>query len=82
MRANIKSMVNSRSSITRLNTVAAIAEINITNNNHFSDAWFRSDILGCLNGADIDFIDKSANGDEFGIVVVHQTMPTESVVLD
>ena len=35
-----------------------------------------------LNGADIEFIDPSTNDGEYGIVAVHLTTPTGSVILD
>ena len=38
--------------------------------------------MGGLNGADIEFIDPSTNDGEYGIVAVHLTTPTGSVVLD
>lgn len=50
--------------------------------NHLSDSWFKSEILDGLNGADIEFIDPSTNDAEYGIVAVHLTTPTGSVVLD
>jgi SAM-dependent methyltransferase len=47
-----------------------------------SDSWFKTEILGGLNGADVEFVDPSANDGEYGIVAVHLTTPTGSVVLD
>jgi hypothetical protein len=47
-----------------------------------ADSWFKSEILGGLNGADVEFIDPSTNDGEYGIVAVHLTTPTGSVVLD
>jgi hypothetical protein len=32
--------------------------------------------------ADVEFVDPSANDGEYGIVAVHLTIPTGSVVLD
>jgi hypothetical protein len=62
--------------------VAAIEKITIAVTDHLSDSWFKSEILGGLNGADIEFIDPSANDCEYGIVAVHLTTPKGSVVLD
>jgi hypothetical protein len=38
-------------------------------------------ILSGLNGANVEFIDPSTNDGEYGIVTVHLTTPTGSVVL-
>jgi hypothetical protein len=62
--------------------VAAIEKITIADTDHLSDSWFKTEILGGLNGADIEFIDPSANDGECGIVAVHLTTPAGSVVLD
>ena len=62
--------------------VAAIEKITIADTDHLSDFWFKLEILGGLNGADVEFIDLSANDGEYGIVAVHLTTPTGSVVLD
>jgi hypothetical protein len=35
-----------------------------------------------LNGADVEFVDPSANDGENGIVAVHLTTPAGSVILD
>jgi hypothetical protein len=35
-----------------------------------------------LNGADVEFIDPSANDGEYGIVAVHLTTPSGAVRLD
>jgi hypothetical protein len=43
---------------------------------------FKSEILGGLNGASVDFVDPSTNDGEYGIVSVHLKTPTGSVVLD
>jgi len=37
--------------------VAAIEKITIADTDHLADSWFKSEILGALNGADIEFID-------------------------
>jgi hypothetical protein len=62
--------------------VAAIEKITIADTDHLADSWFKSEILGGLNGADVEFIDPSTNDGEYGIVAVHLTTPTGSVVLD
>jgi hypothetical protein len=49
---------------------------------HLSDSWFKTEILGRLNVAEIEFIDPSANGGEYGIVAVHLTTPTGFVGVD
>jgi hypothetical protein len=62
--------------------VAAIEKITIVDPDHLSDSCFKSEILGGLNGADIEYIDPSANVGEYGIVAAQQTTPSGSVVLD
>ena len=62
--------------------VAAIEKITIADTDHLSDSWFKTEILGGLNGADVEFIDPSANDGEYGIVAVHLKTPSGSVVLD
>ena len=62
--------------------VAAIEKITIADTDHLSDSWFKTEILGGLNGADVEFVDPSANDGEYGIVAVHLMTPTGSVVLD
>jgi hypothetical protein len=62
--------------------VAAIEKITIADTDHLSDSWFKSEILDGLNGANIEFIDPSTNDGEYGIVAVHLTTPTGSVILD
>ena len=62
--------------------VAAIEKITIADTDHLSDSWFKTEILGGLNGADVEFVDPSANDGEYGIVAVQLTTPTRSVVLD
>ena len=62
--------------------VAAIEKITIADTDHLSDSWFKTEILGGLNGADIEFIDPSANDGEYGIVAVHLMTPSGSVALD
>ena len=62
--------------------VAAIEKITIADTDHLSDSWFKTEILAGLNGTDLEFIDPSTNDGEYGIVAVHLTTPTGSVVLD
>ena len=62
--------------------VAAIEKITIADTDHLADSWFKTEILDGLKGADIEFIDPSTNDGEYGIVSVHLTTPTGSVVLD
>ena len=62
--------------------VPAIEKITIADTDHLSDSWFKTEILGRLNGADVEFVDPSANDGEYGIVAVHLTTPTGSVILD
>jgi hypothetical protein len=62
--------------------VAAIEKITIADTDHLADSWFKTEILGGLNGADVEFIDPSTNDGEYGIVAVHLTTPKGSVVLD
>ncbi len=62
--------------------VASIEKITIADTDHLSDSWFKTEILGGLNGADVEFVDPSANDGEYGIVAVQLTTPTGSVVLD
>jgi hypothetical protein len=56
--------------------VAAIEKITIADKDHLADSWFKTEILGGLNGATIDFVDPSTNEGESGIVAVHLTTPT------
>jgi hypothetical protein len=62
--------------------VAAIEKVTIADTAHLSDSWFKREILGGLNGADVEFIDPSANDGECGIVAVHLLTSTGSVILD
>jgi hypothetical protein len=62
--------------------VAAIEKITIAVTDHLSDSWFESEILCGLNGADVEFVDPSANDGECGIVGVHLTTPSGVVRLD
>ena len=62
--------------------VAAIEKITIADTDHLSESWFKTEILAGLNGTDLEFIDPATNEGESGIVAVHLTTPTGSVVLD
>ena len=62
--------------------MAAIETITIADTDHLSDSWFKTEILGGLNGAAVDFIDPSANEGEYGIVALHLSTPAGSVILD
>ena len=62
--------------------VAAIQMITIADTDHSSDSWFKTKILGGLNGADVEFIDPVTNDGEYGIVAVHLTTPSGVVTLD
>ncbi len=62
--------------------VAAIEKIAIADTDHLADSWFKSEILGGLNGADVEFIDPSTNYSEYGIVAVHLATPRCVVRLD
>lgn len=42
-------------------------------NDHLTDSWFKSEILGELNGADVEFINPSAFDSEHGVVGVRLT---------
>jgi hypothetical protein len=62
--------------------VAAIEKITIADTDHLSESWFKTEILDGLNGADIEFIDRSTNDGESGIVAVHLVTPGGVVRLD
>jgi hypothetical protein len=62
--------------------VAAIEKITIADTDQLSDSWFKAEILNGLDGADIEFIDPSANDGESGIVAVHLKTPSGVVRLD
>ena len=47
-----------------------------------SDSWFKTEILGGLNGTDLEFIDPSTNDGESGIVAVQLATPSGVVRLD
>ncbi len=62
--------------------VAAIEKITIADTDHLSESWYKSEILGGLNGADVEFVDPSTDYGEYGIVAVHLTTPSGVVRLD
>jgi hypothetical protein len=62
--------------------VAAIEKITIADTDHLADSWIETEILDGLSGADIEFIDPSANHGEYGIVAVHLMTPSGVVRLD
>jgi hypothetical protein len=62
--------------------VAAIEKITIADTDHLADSWIKTEILGGLNVADVEFVDPSANDGEFGIVAVHLVTPNGVVRLD
>ena len=62
--------------------VASIEKITIADSDQLSDSWFKTEILAGLNGADVEFVDPSANDGECGIVAVHLMTPGGFVRLD
>jgi hypothetical protein len=40
----------------------------LAHTDHLSDSWFKTEILGGLNGANIKFIDPSANDGQYGML--------------
>ncbi len=60
----------------------AIEKIAIAGADHLSNSWFKAEILGGLNGADVDFVDLSTNEGEYGIVALHMMTPNGVVGLD
>jgi hypothetical protein len=62
--------------------VTGIEKIRIADSDHLSNSWSKTEILGGLNGKDIDFLGPSTNEGESGIVEVHSMTPTGSAVLD
>jgi hypothetical protein len=60
----------------------AIEKITIASTDHVSDSRFKTEILGGLNGADVEFVDPSANDGEYGIVAVYLTTPSGVVRLE
>jgi hypothetical protein len=62
--------------------VAVIQKNVITDIDHLSDFLFKTEILGGLNEADVEFVDPSVNDGGYGIVGLHLTMPIGLVRLD
>jgi hypothetical protein len=62
--------------------VAAIEKITIADTDHLADSWFKTEILDGLSGAEIEFVDPSANDGESGIVSVDLMTPSGVVRLD
>ena len=63
-------------------TVVAIEKITIADTDYLSDSWFKTEILGGSNHANVNFIYSSTNDGEFGIVAVHFLTPSGAVILD
>jgi hypothetical protein len=61
---------------------AEIKKIVIADNDELSDSWFKEDILGSLEGVNIEWVDPATNDDRSGIVAVHLSTATEIVVLE
>ena len=62
--------------------VASIEKITIADNDQLAESWFKAEILAALDGTTIEWTDPSTNDGENGIVSVHLTTPTGTVVLD
>jgi len=63
-------------------TVSKIEKIVISDKDQLSDSWFKSEILNGLDKISIDWVDPSSQDGETGIVSVHLSTPSGSVVLD
>jgi hypothetical protein len=61
--------------------VATIEKITIAETEALASSWFNSEILGGLNGTNIEFIYPSTNDGEYGIVTVQLAKPRGAVVL-
>jgi hypothetical protein len=61
---------------------AAIEKTTIADTAQLSDSWFETEILGDLNGVDIEFVDPSANDGQSGIDSVRLTTSGGVVTLD
>jgi hypothetical protein len=44
--------------------------------------WFKTEILGGVNGADVEIFDASANEGHYGIIAVNLTTPSGLVKFD
>ena len=62
--------------------VGQIEKIVIADKEKLSDSWFKTEILNGLDSVSIDWIDPSTQDGETGIVSVHLSTPSGSVVLD
>ena len=63
-------------------TVSKIEKIVISDKDQLSDSWFKTEILNGLDSVSIDWVDPSTQDGETGIVSVHLSTPSGSVVLD
>ena len=63
-------------------TVSKIEKIVISDKDQLSDSWFKTEILSGLDKVAIDWVDPSTQDGETGIVSVHLSTPSGSVVLD
>jgi hypothetical protein len=50
--------------------VTTIEKITFADTDHLSDSWFKTEILGELNGAGVEFVTPPVNDGEYGIVAV------------
>jgi hypothetical protein len=62
--------------------LAKIEKIVIADNDELSESWFRNEIIGALDEIEINWVSKSANDGESGIVSVHMSTPTGIVTLE
>ncbi len=62
--------------------VASIEKITIADNDQLADSWFKDEILAALAGTTIEWTDPVTNDGENGIVSVHLTTPSGTVILD
>ena len=63
-------------------TVSKIEKIVISDKDQLSDSWFKTEILNGLDSVAIDWVDPATQDGEIGIVSVHLSTPSGSVVLD
>lgn len=50
--------------------VTTIEKTTLADTDHLSDSWFKTEILGGLNGAGVEFVSPSVNDGDGGIVAV------------
>lgn len=62
--------------------VAAIEKITIADNDQLADSWFKDEILAALAGTTIEWADPATNDGENGIVSLHLTTPSGTIILD